>query len=54
MVRIYTIFDFRKANPAQPDGEETSGQSAVKDRKFGFRTQFNTRLVFSQRMLLHT
>ena len=45
---IYTIFDFRKANPAQPRWEETSGQSAVKDRKFGFRTQFNTRLVFSE------
>ena len=45
---IYTIFDFRKANPAQPRWEETSGQSAVKDRKFGFRTQFNTRLIFSE------
>lgn len=44
---LYTIFDFRKANPSQPRWEETSGQSAIKDRKFGFRTQFNTRLVFS-------
>ena len=45
---IYTIFDFRKADPAKPRWEETSGQSAVKDRKFGFRTQFNTRLIFSE------
>ena len=50
---IYTIFDFRKANPAQPRWEETSGQSAVKDRKFGFRTQFNTRLIFSENAFAH-
>ena len=50
---LYTIFDFRKANPAQPRWEETSGQSAVKDRKFGFRTQFNTRLVFSDNAFAH-
>ena len=54
MVReLYTIFDFRKANPAQPRWEETSGQSAVKDRKFGFRTQFNTRLIFSENAFAH-
>ena len=50
---IYTIFDFRKADPAKPRWEETSGQSAVKDRKFGFRTQFNTRLIFSENAFAH-
>ena len=50
---LYTIFDFRKANPAQPRWEETSGQSAVKDRKFGFRTQFSTRLIFSDNAFTH-
>ena len=50
---IYTIFDFRKHNPKQPRWEETSGQSAVKDRKFGLRTQFNTRLIFSENAFAH-
>lgn len=45
---LYTVFDFRKANPAQPRWEETSGQSAVKDRKFGFRTQFTSHLTLSE------
>lgn len=44
---LYTIFDFRKANPAQPRWEETSGQSAIKDRKFGLRAQFSSHLIFS-------
>lgn len=50
---LYTIFDFRKANPAQPRWEGTSGQSAVKDRKFGFRTQFSSRLIFSDNAFTH-
>ena len=50
---LYTIFDFRKANPAQPRWEETSGQSAVKDRKFGVRAQFNSRLIFSDDAFAH-
>lgn len=44
---LFTIYDFRKANKKQPRWEETSGQSAVKDRKLGLRAQFDTRLVFS-------
>ncbi len=44
---LFTIYDFRKANKKQPRWEETSGQSAVKDRKLGIRAQFDTRLVFS-------
>lgn len=44
---LYTIYDFRKANKKNPRWEETSGQSAIKDRKFGLRAQFDTRLIFS-------
>lgn len=44
---LYTIFDFRKHNPKKPRWEETSGQATIKDQKFGFRSQFNTLLTFS-------
>ena len=50
---LYTIFDFRRANPTQPRWEETSGQSAIKDRKLGLRAQFNTHLVFSEQAFTH-
>lgn len=47
---IYTIFDFRKANPKNPRWEETSGQSSVKDKKFGIRAQFVSKLYASENL----
>lgn len=44
---IYTIFDFREANPKSPRWEERSGQSSVKDAKLGLRTQLVTKLRLS-------
>ena len=45
---VYTVFDFRKANPKSPRWEETSGQAAIKDRKLGLRAQFATRLNLAE------
>lgn len=50
---LYTIFDFRKANPKSPRWEETSGQSSIKDKKWGFRTQFTSRLTLSDDVSAH-
>lgn len=47
---IYTIFNFRKANPKNPRWEETSGQSSVKDKKFGIRAQFVSKLYASENL----
>lgn len=51
---VYTIFDFRKANPKSPRWEETSGQAAIKDRKLGLRAQFATRLQLTDDIYTHT
>lgn len=50
---IYTIFDFRKHNEKNPRWESTSGQSAVKDHKFGLRAQFNSRINIATNVHTH-
>lgn len=50
---IYTIFDFRRHNPKSPRWESSSGQSAVKDRKFGLRAQFTSRIQWTDDIHSH-